>query len=434
MPDIRMCIQSEESNRLPIQNDRHLYLDVLYWGILGGSVLSFLGIYLARIGADSFQLSILSAGPAVINMLISLPAGKWLETRSFVRVSFLTSILHRSGYALILLGMLIFAQRLQISLILSITVIMSIPGAVLMIAFNAMFAEIIPPERRGLVVGRRNAILAISMTTTALGCGQLLEQIAFPMSYQVVFGIGILGAVFSSYEIGRIKQIKDTSSSQGVVKPLHDRARPGTVGLPFSRRHIPGMRFLTRGVGALHIDLRQGEFLGFLGAMFFFYIAQNLAIPLFPTYYVDRMGLSDQEISLGTAFFQVTVFLTSMRLGIASERLGHHQLMVYSVFGYAAFPLLIGIWPTSTSYLVGAAIGGIGWGFLGGSLANRLMERVPKDDRPGHMALFNMTLNLGVLIGSLTGPFLGNLTGIQEAILICAILRILSAGVLYRWG
>lgn len=433
-PDDQMPSKIDESILVYRQNDRHLYLDVFYWGILGGSVLSFLGIYLARLGANSFQLSVLSAGPAVINMLISLPAGKWLETRSFVRVSYLTSILHRAGYGLILAGMLIFAHRLQISLILLITVVMSIPGAVLMIAINAMFAEIIPPERRGTVVGRRNAILAISMITTALGCGQLLEIVPFPVNYQAVFGIGIIGAILSTYEIGRIKPIISTLSFERVGKPLHDHARPGTVGLPFSRRHIPGIRFFTRGVSVLRVDLLRGEFFAFLGAMFFFYIAQNLVIPLFPTYYVDKMGLSDREISLGTAFFQVTVFLTSMKLGRASDRLGHHRLMVFSVFGYAAFPLFIGIWPTAISYMVGAAIGGIGWGFLGGSLSNRLMEKVPEDDRPAHMALFNMTLNLGVLIGSLSGPFIGNLTGMQEAILICAILRLLSAGVLYRWG
>ena len=429
-----MRIIVEESSKMNHQNDRHLYLDVFYWGILGGSILSFLGIYLARIGANNFQLSIISAGPALINMIISLPVGKWLEARSFVRVSFQSSMLHRLGYVLILIIMLIFADHLQITFILLITVIMSIPGAVLMIAFNAMFADIIPPERRGFVVGRRNALLAISMTTTALGCGQLLEIIPFPLNYRIVFFIGILGAALSSYHIGKIRQKPHKISTQRVGKPFLDRARPGTVGLPFSRRYIPGMRYITRGVDMLRIDLLKTNFSSFLGAMFFFYFAQNLVIPLFPTYYVDTMGLSDGEISLGTAFFQLTVFLTSMRLGIVSARFGHHRLMVFSIFGYAAFPLFISLWPNALSYMVAAAIGGIGWGFLGGSLANRLMEKVPEDDRPAHMALFNLTLNCGVLIGSLSGPLLGNIIGIQEAILVCAILRIVSAGVLFRWG
>ena len=185
----RMQAVLTNNDDLETQNDRHLYLDILWWGILGGTFISFLGIYLARLGATSFQLSILTAGPAVVNLLISLPIGKFLETRSFARTAYYASILHRVGYVVILLVMLIFVAQLQISLTLWITVVMSIPGAALMIAFNAMFADIVPPRRRGLVVGRRNALLAVSMTTSALIAGQLLEHIMFPLNYQIVFFI-----------------------------------------------------------------------------------------------------------------------------------------------------------------------------------------------------------------------------------------------------
>ena len=429
-----MYAATAELSPLQSQNDRHLYLDIFWWGILGGTLISFLGIYLARLGATSFQLSILSAGPAVVNLFISLPAGKWLETRSFTRTTYLTSILHRLGYVLILLVMLIFAAQMQISLVLWITVVMSIPGAALMIAFNAMFAEIVPPSRRGLVVGRRNALLAVSMTTSALISGQLLERIIFPLNYQIVFFIGIIGGLLSCYEIGRIRDIPGGKDHPRTGKPLLDRARPGASGSPFGRRYIPGMRFLTRGVDLVRFDLLRGQFGIFLGAMFFFYFTQNLVVPLFPTYSVDKMGLSDWAISLGTAFFQVAVFFTSLRLGQVSNRLGHHRLMVISVLGYAAFPLFIGLSPTVPAYMLGAAVGGIGWGFLGGALGNRLLERVPEDDRPADMALFNITLNLGVLIGSLMGPILGGIVGLQIAMVIGGVVRILSAGVLSRWG
>jgi MFS family permease len=424
-------MEKTDSQRL---NDRHLYLDIFYWGILGGSLISFLGIYLARLGATSFQLSVLSAGPAVINLFISLPAGKWLESRSFVRIVFITSILHRLGFVLILVGMVLIAQNLQTHIILWITVVMSIPGTVLMIAFNAMFAEIVPPERRGMVVGRRNALLAVSMTTTALISGQLLNLIAFPLNYQIVFGFGILGGVLSCYHLGRIKELPSFEPYRRVGRPIMDPGHQETVGLPFTRRYIPATRFLTRGVNILRFDLLRGDFGVFLGAMFFFYISQNLVVPLFPSYQVDKMALSDAVISLGTAFFQMMVFIASMQLGRASDRLGHHFLMVFSVLGYAAFPLFIGIWPTIPSYMIGAAFGGIGWGFLGGSIANRLMDRVPQGDRPAHMALFNITLNLGVLLGSLSGPVVGDWLGLQSAMLVGGGLRLLTSLVLWRWG
>jgi hypothetical protein len=272
------------------------------------------------------------------------------------------------------------------------------------------------------------------MTTSALISGQLLERIVFPLNYQIVFLIGITGGALSSYYLGRIREFPGGTSSPKVGMPLLDRARPGMVASPFARRYIPGMRFLTRGVEMLRFDVLRGEFGLFLGAMFYFYISQNLIIPLFPTYSVNKMGLSDWVISIGTAVFQIAVFTSSMWLGWISDRLGHHRLMVVSVLGYAAFPLIIGLSPTVTGYMLGCVTGGIGWGCLGGALANRLMERVPDDDRPAHMALFNLTLNLGVLIGSILGPVLGDWTGLQAAMVIGGIVRILSAGVLWRWG
>ena len=231
------------------QNDRHMYLDIFWWGILGGTLISFLGIYLARLGATSFQLSILSAGPAVVNLFISLPAGKWLENRSFKRTVYITSLLHRAGYVLILLVMVVFAEQMQISQVLWITLGMSIPGSVLMIAFNAMFAEIVPPNRRGLVVGRRNALLAISMTTSALISGQLLAQIVFPLNYQIVFFIGIVGGALSCYELGRIREYPDSKTPPRIGQPILDRGRPGSSAISVGRRYIPGLRFLNPGNG-----------------------------------------------------------------------------------------------------------------------------------------------------------------------------------------
>ncbi|MCJ7700512.1 MAG: MFS transporter [Anaerolineales bacterium] len=419
---------------ISIQNERHLYLDILYWGILGGSTISFLGIFLARTGATNFQLSLVSAGPALVSLLFSIPAGRYLEARSFVRTTYITSILHRGGYVLMLVGMLIFAQDLHVTMILTVTVLMSVPGTVLMIGFNAAFAELVAPDRRGLVVGRRNALLAVSMTASALISGQLLDWIAFPLNYQIVFGIGILGGLLSSYELGRLKGIPAGTPVPRVGRPILDHARPGRVGLPWARRYVPGTRFLTRGIDALRPDLLRGEFGVFLGAMFFFYVAQNIVVPLFPIYQVDTMALSDSAISIGTAVFQVTVFATSMQLGRLTQRFGHHHLMVVSVLGYACFPLFIGLQPTVSSYMAGAAVGGIGWGILGGALANRLMERVPEDDRPSHMALFNIVLNLGVLCGSLLGPLSGDLLGVREALVVGGSLRLISSLVLWRWG
>ena len=74
------------------------------------------------------------------------------------------------------------------------------------------------------------------------------------------------------------------------------------------------------------------------------------------------------------------------------------------------------------------------WGLANGALVNRLMECTPEGDRPAHMALHNLALNLGLLCGSLLGPALGEIAGLRSALLIGAGLRALAGILLGVWG
>jgi len=73
-------------------------------------------------------------------------------------------------------------------------------------------------------------------------------------------------------------------------------------------------------------------------------------------------------------------------------------------------------------------------GLTGAGLINRLMERVPPDDLPAHMALHNLALNLGMLVGSLIGPALGSAFGLREALLMSGGLRLLGGVLFVLWA
>ena len=62
------------------------------------------------------------------------------------------------------------------------------------------------------------------------------------------------------------------------------------------------------------------------------------------------------------------------------------------------------------------------------------MERVPEDERPAYMALHNLTLNLGILTGSLLAPLLSSAFSLREALLLTAGLRLLAGLLLMLWG
>jgi MFS family permease len=417
------------------QNFHHLYADIFWFGILSGSTMAFLAIYAARLGASGLQIGLLTAGPAVMNLIFSLPAGRWMESHHLVRVSFWSALLYRAGYLALIPLPWLFISKWEIWTIVLITLVMSIPGTMLAISFNAMFADVVPPEWRSDVVGRRNALMSVSLSATALLCGQLLDRIIFPLNYQIVFGLGALGAAISTYHVGSI-QFGDARPLRRIGRPLGDFARPGLQRFGDAIRLAVGLRFLTRsrGKSLLRFDLLRGPFGPFLAAYLLFYTFQFLPVSIFPLAYVHALNLTDGAISLGSALFYATMLMISLRLGHLSVQYGHKRLLVFSAIAYGIYPLLIGLARDATLFWLASLVGGLVWGIASAAAINRLMERVPEDARPAYMALHNLAMNIGILAGSLSGPLLVEQVGIPEALLIGAGLRMFAGLLLAVWG
>ena len=403
-------------------NFRNLYLDILWFGVLAGSVIAFISIYATRLGASAFQISLLSAGPAAFNLLFSLPAGRWLEGRALVPTTFWAALWHRLGYLILVPLPWLFSDQLQIWVIVLITLVMSIPGTVLAIGFNAVFPDAVPPGWRAEVVGKRNAIVAISLTVTTLVCGQLLDWLLYPFNYALVFAIGALGALLSTYYVGRLRLVHDTPVQEAPSQPASSRA---------SARHWVSL-FDPRQM--VRLDLLRTSFGPLMFAFLLFYTFQYLGIPLFPLVQVRSLNLSDGMISLGSSLFYGVMLLVSLRIVEINTRLGHKRTLAFGATLFGAYPLLLGLAHGPALFWVASFIGGGAWGITNVGLTNRLMEKVPDDQRPAGMAVHNLVLNLGILMGSLAAPLLGEWVGLQPALFVVAALRFLAGGIFWVWG
>jgi MFS family permease len=416
------------------RNYHYLYADIGWFGVLAGSTTAFLGIYLARIGANSLQVGLLSAGPAIINLFFSLPAGHWLENQPLIRQTFQSSVWQRLAYALLIPLPWLFAYTGQIWATVLLTLLMSIPGTVLAIAFNALFADLVPPEARAGVVGRRNAIFAIVVTLTTLAAGQILVRVNFPYNYQIIFLLGAVGALMSSYQLARLRKVGQTPPR--VLRPLGDLAWPGTPRFIDSLRHPPMLRLLTRshGQSLLRLDLLRGSFGVFMLAYFLFYTFQYVPLPLFPLFYVNELKLSDAIISLGSAVFYIMMTLVSLRIHVLSDRIGNRWMLILGSLTFCIYPLILFFAHGADLFWLASLVGGVVWAILNTGLVNRLMERVPEHDRPAHMAIHNLALNLGILLGSLMGPLFTGWLGLREMMLVGAGVRFLGGVLLWIWG
>jgi MFS family permease len=373
---------------------------------------------------------LISAGPAVVNLIFTLPSGRWLEGKSLIKVSFRSSIWQRLGYLfLVALPWLFPSPEGQVWGLIWTTLVMSVAGTVLAISFNAMFAEVLPPEWRANAVGRRNILLAISITAATLLSGQILDWVAFPHNYQIVFLIGAAGAMLSSYHLGRVKKPNPTDqmvekAKETVKETLESVDSVGIdAGISIVKRR-PWFR----------LDLLSGSFGVFMLSYLVFYAFQYFPVPLFPIAYVDQAHMTDGMIGLGTAIFYGAMMLASFRLGYYSTRYGHRKVLLVSAALFPIFPIFLGMAKGPELYYLACLFGGAINAMLTGAIINRLMERVPPNDRPAHMALHNLALNIGILIGSVLGPASANLIGLQPSLFLGAGLRLLAAGFFWLWG
>jgi MFS family permease len=415
----------------------HLGLDIAWFGVLSGSAMAFVAVFAARQGASAYQIGLLSAGPAMINLMFALPAGRWLGRHSGGRAVFWASVSHRAFYLFWVPLPALLATHLQVWTLIGLTLLMSVPGVALAIGFNALFADAVPPEWRGYVAGVRNGLLALSFVASSLLCGYILSHLPFPQSYQVVFGIGFLGAAMSSFHLWFVRPLPETEILPRVGHSLGDMARPGVIRtIGNGPRLSAGLRFLTRGRGRslLRSDVLTSPFGTITVILFGFHLAQYLPGPLFPLYMVNRLHLSDQVIGLGLALFYATVFLGSTQLAYLTRQLGNRRVMAIGAALMTIYPALLALSRGVGLFLILSLVGGSGWALVGGALTNYLLDKVPQDDRPAHLAWYNLSLSAAILVGSLAGPLLGNWLGLSAALALCAAFRLLIALCIWRWG
>ena len=81
-----------------------------------------------------------------------------------------------------------------------------------------------------------------------------------------------------------------------------------------------------------------------------------------------------------------------------------------------------------------SVIGGFFWALVGGSYANYMLEYIPPDDRPTHLAWYNIVLNIAILIGSLAGPAIADQIGLFSALILFGFLRFAAGIFILKWG
>ena len=395
-------------------NFLHLYFDIGWAGVLNGATISFLSIYAIRMGATSLQIGLLGAISAFVTLFVAIPAGHWLQTQVTSQAVFATAVLARLCYVPMIFLPWLFPEPGQIVAILVLTFLMAIPMTPVAMGFNALFAEAVPNEYRAHVAGIRNAMFAITFMITSVLSGYILDTVRFPTGYQIVFAIGALGAAMSTVHLRFVRPIADPQIAPG------DLAQQGAVP-----RNI---------FSSLRTDIWRTPFKRVLLALFAFHLTQYLPIPIFGIFNVRVLQLTDDNLGIGTALFYLSVLLGSTQIRKPVQRFGNQNLTGWSIAGLALYPVLLALSRNALHFYGVSLIGGLAFAFVFGSYANYMLEHIPANDRPSHLAWYTIILNSAILIGSLSGPVISEVIGLSAALVLFGVLRLFAAIFILRWG
>lgn len=332
---------------------------------------------------------------------------------------FRTSVYYRIGFLGLVFLPWLFSPVGQINAIITVTFLMAIPLTPLGVGFNALFAKSVPNEYRAHVAGIRNITLSVTFMVTSLLSGYLLDHIPFPIGYQVVFAIGFFGAAMSSLHLYFIKPLGKEKTS-----------------LPFQPvpASTPQAELSRKLSSILRLDIWKTPYRTVLLALFAFHLAQYLALPIFPLFNVRVLNLNDDQLGISTALFYLTVFLGSTQLRNVVHRLGNKRTTGWGVAGLALYPIIVAYSSNVTIFYFASIVGGFAWSWVGGSYANYMLEHIPADDRPPHLAWYNIVLNIAILIGSLGGPAIAGQIGLFQALILFGIMRFAAGIAILKWG
>ena len=165
----------------------------------------FLPVFLTRLGASNFQVGLLSSMPGVTGLILAILVGRFLQTRRRIVPWFsLSRLMVISCYALTGLLALVIPKSYMVASTLAIWAFATLPQTALAVAFSVVMNAVAGPEGRYSLLSRRWAIFGMTTVIGTFIVTRVIDRVAFPFNYALMF-LGLsLGGLISFYFSNRI--------------------------------------------------------------------------------------------------------------------------------------------------------------------------------------------------------------------------------------
>lgn len=386
------------------RNVRLLYINTAMVGVATGGIASFLPVFLARLGASSSLMGWFSSAPSLLLVFLLIPGAAIAERHAdqvAVRVRY-ARILRSAYLVCALLPLVVSAELLPIALVVVWTLTV-FPEAVAQPAWTVVLARAVSPRRRATVNSVRWALLAVVSAASSAVFGYMLDRIAFPYNYQLVFLISFLLSWADPYAFSFIR-----------IPPLSRPAAPTARGI------------LRRFAEYIRPVARSRPFLRYLLATLPYRVALNLPAPLFSLFWVNELQAPDTLIGLRGTVGHGVLVLGYLLWGRRANRIGHRSVLMLSAAGLALYPIATALSPSAGWLLPAAAIWGLTVAGVDIGLFDLMLGACPEERQPLFAAVWSMAARGAMFVGPLVGAALSEWTTLATALLIAGGAQLLS--------
>ncbi|MEI7848574.1 MAG: MFS transporter [Chloroflexota bacterium] len=398
-----MTHQSADPNIVQRRNFRYAQIDAI--GVSISNVAApFLPVFLARLGASNFQVGLLSSMPGITGLILAIIVGRFLQTRKNIIPWFsISRLAFIACYTLIGLITILLPKNYTIITTLIIWAFATLPSTALAVAFSVVMNEIAGPEGRYALLSRRWAIFGLTSVVFTYAVTRVIDLVAFPLNYGLMF-LGLsAGGLISYYFSSQIS--------------LPDQTPPPLTN---------NISILESAKSYLTLLRSAPAFVSFSSKRFVYLSALALSAPIMPLFFVNKLGASDSQI--GT----INMTMTSVMLvgyffwPWISRKWGGRIVLLTTSLGMIFYPALTAAVPSVKMVIIFAAISGLFQAGLDLVFFDELMKTVPPEYSATFVSLAQSMQYLSTIIAPMLGTYLADYIGLGGALWLSAGLRLIG--------
>ena len=395
--------------------DRNLFylcIEIIPIGLASGA-LSFNGAFVLKLGASNELIGAMASLPALVVILLTMPAARFIETRTNRR-PWVVGSLAVSRILFLLIGIIpwLLPLEAQATTIVALIIAQQIPLAFFNTSFWALIGDVCPPDRRSSLFSVRTMFLAGSVALGAFVSGLFLDQIVFPLNFQILNLVAFGLAQISTYYVGKVQFPPHAKPSEPAPA---QRARRFHVNLVSVRTFLR----------------EQRAFANFNFTTLICWIGAWGAGPLYTIFLVRELQFNNSWLGTNATLAQIAVLLSAPLWHRVIQRKGDLWVVMRTVLLTGVYPCLIVLFPFALPILAVGFFNTLNDTGINIAHTAIFLDVIPPEKRSSYIAGHTVLMNVGAMIAPLITTPLSAALGVTTVLLICGAVRFLGGALFW---